>query len=154
MPARLQQRYRDEIVPMLKKDLGYANVMAVPKVEKVVINMGLGEAVQNPKILDSAVTELTAIAGQKPVVTKARKAISNFKLREGMPIASPCANVSGTPRGASPECQSAHARAQLEVPVALSSSIPKRGAKLRTRYSAPPPPLDRQKACTPTVPNF
>lgn len=85
-PARLRERYRSEIVPALMRELDVQNAMAVPRLEKIVINMGLGEATQNPKVLESAVDELTAIAGQKPVVTKARKAISNFKLREGMPI--------------------------------------------------------------------
>jgi large subunit ribosomal protein L5 len=86
MESRLRERYRKEVVPQLMRDLGYTNVNAVPRLEKVVLNMGIGEASQNPKLLDAAVEELTAIAGQKPVVTKARKAISNFKLREGMPI--------------------------------------------------------------------
>ncbi len=84
--TRLKEKYQKEVVPALQKEFGYKNVMAVPKIEKVVVNMGLGEATQNPKIIDSAVEELTAITGQKPVVTKAKKAISNFKLREGMPI--------------------------------------------------------------------
>jgi len=86
MASRLRERYRSEVAPALMRELGYANGMAVPRLEKIVLNMGLGEAVQNPKIIESAVEELTAIAGQKPVVTKAKKAISNFKLREGMPI--------------------------------------------------------------------
>jgi large subunit ribosomal protein L5 len=86
MPPRLKERYRSEIAPALMRDLGYTNPMAVPRLEKVVLNMGLGEAVQNPKIIESAVEELTAIAGQKPVVTRAKKAISNFKLREGIAI--------------------------------------------------------------------
>jgi len=86
MESRLRERYRNEIVPQLMRDLGYTNVFAVPRLEKIVLNMGIGEASQNAKLLDSGVEELTAIAGQKPVVTKARKAISNFKLREGMPI--------------------------------------------------------------------
>jgi large subunit ribosomal protein L5 len=86
MEARLRERYRREVVPQLMRDLGYRNVHAVPRLEKIVLNMGIGEAAQNPKLLESAVEELTAIAGQKPVVTKARKAISNFKLREGMAI--------------------------------------------------------------------
>ena len=86
MISRLRERYRKEIVPALMRDLGHTNAMAVPRLERVVLNMGLGEATQNPKIIDSAVEELTAITGQKPVVTKAKKAISNFKLREGMPI--------------------------------------------------------------------
>jgi large subunit ribosomal protein L5 len=86
MAARLRERYRQEIAPSLMRDLGRKNALAVPKLEKIVLNMGLGEATQNPKILDSAVEELTAISGQKPVVTKAKKAIANFKLREGMPI--------------------------------------------------------------------
>lgn len=86
MAARLQERYRTEVAPALMRELGYENHMAVPRLEKIVLNMGLGEAVQNPKIIDSAVEELAAITGQKPVVTKAKKAISNFKLREGVPI--------------------------------------------------------------------
>jgi len=86
MAARLRERYRTEVAPALMRELGYENHMAVPRLEKIVLNMGLGEAVQNPKIIESAVEELTAISGQKPVVTKAKKAISNFKLREGVPI--------------------------------------------------------------------
>src|SRR5499426_988665 len=86
MAARLKEKYVKEIAPALAKEFGFKNPMSVPKLEKIVINMGLGEAVQNPKIIDSAVEEMTAIAGQKPVVTRAKKAISNFKLREKMPI--------------------------------------------------------------------
>lgn len=86
MPARLQERFKQELAPALMRELGHPNLLAVPRLEKIVLNMGLGEAVQNAKIIDSAVQELTAITGQKPVVTKAKKAISNFKLREGMPI--------------------------------------------------------------------
>jgi large subunit ribosomal protein L5 len=86
MPARLRERYRTEVAPALMRELGYSNLMAVPRLQKIVLNMGVGEAVQNPKVIESAVEELTAIAGQKPVVTRAKKAISNFKLREGMPI--------------------------------------------------------------------
>ncbi|MGF1509652.1 MAG: 50S ribosomal protein L5 [Myxococcota bacterium] len=85
-PARLLVRYREELVPQLKKELGLKSVSEVPKVEKVVINMGLGEAVANNKILESAVEELSTLAGQKAVITRAKKSISNFKLREGMPI--------------------------------------------------------------------
>jgi len=81
MPARLRERYRAEVAPALMRELGYSNLMAVPRLEKIVLNMGVGEAVQNPKLIESAVEELTAIAGQKPVVTRAKKAISNFKLR-------------------------------------------------------------------------
>jgi large subunit ribosomal protein L5 len=86
MTVRLRDRYQREIVPALMQDFGYTNRLAVPKLEKIVLNMGLGEAVQNSKIIDSALLEMTAIVGQKPVVTKAKKAISNFKLREGLPI--------------------------------------------------------------------
>lgn len=82
----LKDRYENEVVPALTKQFGYTNCMQVPRLEKVVVNMGLGSAVQNIKILDSAVEELTAITGQKVVVTKARKSIASFKLREGMPI--------------------------------------------------------------------
>jgi large subunit ribosomal protein L5 len=86
MIARLRERYRKEIAPALMRDLGLTNLLALPRLTKIVLNMGLGEATQNPKLIDSAVEELTAIAGQKPVVTRAKKAIANFKLREGMPI--------------------------------------------------------------------
>jgi large subunit ribosomal protein L5 len=84
--ARLLDRYRKDVVPHLMKEMGYKNVNQVPRLDKIVLNMGLGEAIQNAKVMDSAVTELAAIGGQKPVVTKARKAIANFKLRENMPI--------------------------------------------------------------------
>lgn len=83
---RLQKKYRDEVVAKLMKEFEFANPMQVPKLQKIVINMGLGDAVQNAKLIDAAVEELTKIAGQKPVVTKARKSIATFKLREGMPI--------------------------------------------------------------------
>ena len=82
----LKDYYDNECVPALKEEFGYTNIMQVPKLEKIVLNMGLGEAVQNPKIIDGAVEELTRIAGQKAVVTKAKKSIAGFKLREGMPI--------------------------------------------------------------------
>jgi len=84
--ARLKELYDKEMVPQLMKDFSYRNVMEVPKIEKIVVNMGLGEAIQNVKILDSAAVEMTAITGQKPVITKAKKSIASFKLREGMPI--------------------------------------------------------------------
>lgn len=84
--ARLKELYIQDVVPKMMKDFNYDNVMEVPKVEKVVINMGLGEAIQNVKILDSAVEELATIAGQKAVITKAKKSIAAFKLRQGMPI--------------------------------------------------------------------
>ncbi len=83
---RLLEKYRAEVVPALQKEFGYENLMAVPKIIKVVINMGLGESIQNPKSLDHAVGDLTKIAGQKPVITKAKKSIATFKLREGMNI--------------------------------------------------------------------
>jgi large subunit ribosomal protein L5 len=86
MAARLKEKYASEIKPALQKDLGLENVMAVPRLEKIVINMGLGEATQNVKIMDPLLADLGAIAGQKPVVTKAKKSIAAFKLREGMPI--------------------------------------------------------------------
>jgi large subunit ribosomal protein L5 len=86
VPARLRERYRAEIVPSLMKQFNYANRMQVPEVKKVVINMGLGEAVGNVKVIDAAVEELSAITGQKPVVTRARKSEAAFKLRAGMPI--------------------------------------------------------------------
>jgi large subunit ribosomal protein L5 len=83
---RLRERYSKEVVPALMKRFGYTNPMQVPRVKKVVVNMGLGEAVANPKVIDGAVSELTAITGQKPVVTRAKKSIATFKLREGMAI--------------------------------------------------------------------
>jgi large subunit ribosomal protein L5 len=86
MPARLRERYQREIVPALTKEFNFSNPMQVPRVEKVVINIGMGEALQNAKSMDAALSDLTAIAGQKPVVTRARKSIANFKLREGQPI--------------------------------------------------------------------
>jgi len=86
MGARLKERYRNEIVPALMKEMGYRNPMQVPRLEKIVINIGLGEATQNAKLLDAAVEELAAITGQRPIVTRARKAIANFRLRAGMPI--------------------------------------------------------------------
>ena len=81
-----KEKYEQEIVPALQKKFGYGNIMEVPRLEKVVVNMGLGEAVQNVKILESAVKEMAAITGRKPVITRARKSIAQFKLREGMPI--------------------------------------------------------------------
>jgi large subunit ribosomal protein L5 len=84
--ARLQEYYQKDVVPALMQKFNYKSVMQVPKLEKIVINMGLGEAVQNAKILDSAVHDLELIAGQKPIITKAKKSIAGFKIREGMPI--------------------------------------------------------------------
>ena len=85
MPV-LYERYKSEIVPALQKEFSYGNIMQVPKVEKVILNMGLGDAIQNVKLIESAVNELGAITGQRPVVTRARRSIASFKLREGMPI--------------------------------------------------------------------
>ena len=84
--ARLKEKYRSEIAPAIAKEFGIKNVMAIPRVEKVVINMGMGEAISNSKILDTAVEELQTITGQKPVITKAKKSIAAFKLRQGMNI--------------------------------------------------------------------
>jgi len=86
MSIRLKEKYQNEIVPVLEKNLGIQNIMEVPRVEKVVLNIGLGEAMDNPKVLDAAVEDLTIITGQRPVITKARKSIANFKLREGRAI--------------------------------------------------------------------
>ena len=83
---RLKQRFRDELVPALQSELGLKNVMQVPRLDKIVVNMGIGDAVKDARMLDSAVEDLTIITGQKPVITKARKSIAGFKLREGMPI--------------------------------------------------------------------
>jgi large subunit ribosomal protein L5 len=84
--SRLKEIYRKDVVPQLTKTFGYKNVMQVPRLWKITLNMGLGEAVQNIKILDSAVEELSLISGQKPVITKAKRSIAIYKLREGMPI--------------------------------------------------------------------
>jgi large subunit ribosomal protein L5 len=84
--ARLKEHYQKSVIPALVKEFGYKNVMAVPKIQKVSVNVGLGEATQNAKLMDGAVNELGQIAGQKPVVTKAKKSIAAFKLREGMAI--------------------------------------------------------------------
>ena len=84
--SRLKDQYKAEIVPALTKKFGYKNVMQVPKLDKIVINMGVGEAKENPKALESAVADLETITGQKAVLTKAKNSIANFKLREGMPI--------------------------------------------------------------------
>ncbi len=83
---RLQQRYRDEIVGQLREDFGFANVMQVPRLTKIVVNMGVGDAARDSKLMEGAIRDLAAITGQKPQVTKARKSIAQFKLREGMPI--------------------------------------------------------------------
>jgi large subunit ribosomal protein L5 len=82
----IQKRYKEEIVPAMMKTFSYSNVMQVPRLEKVVINMGLGEALENARVLDTSIEELSRITGQKPVLTRARKSIANFKLREGNPI--------------------------------------------------------------------
>lgn len=86
MAARLKELYKSEVTKKLQNEFGIENTMAIPKLEKIVLNMGLGEAIQNNKILDTAVDELGQITGQKPVVTKAKKSIAAFKLREGLPI--------------------------------------------------------------------
>jgi large subunit ribosomal protein L5 len=88
MSARLKEKYQKEVIPALQKEFGYKNVMAVPKVEKVVVNMGLGEATSNAKIIDTGADELARITGQKPVTRRAKKSIAAFKVRKGMPIAS------------------------------------------------------------------
>jgi large subunit ribosomal protein L5 len=86
VPPRLQQRYREEVAPRLQKEFGIGNAMAVPRLEKIVLNMGVGEAIANIKVLEDATEELAAIAGQRPSVRRAKKSIASFKLREGMPI--------------------------------------------------------------------
>jgi len=82
----MQERYQNEVVPALQKAFSYRNIMEVPRIQKIVVNIGLGEAMGNPKALEAAVTDLTTITGQKPILTKARKSIANFKLREGVII--------------------------------------------------------------------
>jgi len=95
MPPRLKQRYRDEIIPSLMREFEYGNVMQAPSVQKIVLNIGLGEATQDAKVLDAAARDLSTITGQKPVITRAKRSIANFRLREGNPI-----GVSATLRGA------------------------------------------------------
>lgn len=95
MPAsRLHERYQKEIRPWLRKELGYPNDLAAPRLEKIVVNMGLGEALQNIKVLDAAAAELAQVTGQKAIVTRARKSIANFKLRKNMPIGA-CVTLRG-----------------------------------------------------------
>jgi len=86
MASRLKEKYNNEIVPALMEKFKYDSVMEVPKLEKIIVNMGIGEAKDNPKVLEIAVEELAMISGQKPVTTKAKKSVSNFKIREGMPV--------------------------------------------------------------------
>lgn len=86
MAARLKEKYLNEVAPALRDKFGYSSVMEIPKIHKVVVNMGVGEAVGDPKSLDAAVGDLTAITGQKPIITRAKKSIASFKLRAGMPI--------------------------------------------------------------------
>jgi large subunit ribosomal protein L5 len=92
--TRLKQKYQDEVAPALRQEFGYSSAMAIPKIAYIKLNMGLGEAIQNGRIIDSAVDELAALSGQKPVVTKARKSIAQFKLREGMSIGA-CVTLRG-----------------------------------------------------------
>ncbi len=84
--ARLKDFYRETVVPAMQKEFGYKNPMQIPRLEKIVVNMGVGEAAQNAKALEGALADMAAITGQKPVVTRARKSIANFKLRQGMPV--------------------------------------------------------------------
>ena len=84
--SRLHERYRDEVVPTLSQEFGYTNLMAVPRIERVVVNMGLGEATQNAKLIEVGADELARITGQRPVTTRARKSVAAFKVRQGMPI--------------------------------------------------------------------
>lgn len=86
MTPRLREKYENEVVPAMREKFGYKSVMQVPKIEKVVVNMGCGDAKDNSKLLDAAVSDLTLISGQKAIVTKAKKSVANFKIREGMPL--------------------------------------------------------------------
>jgi|SRR5579875_1080051 large subunit ribosomal protein L5 len=86
MATRLKEKYRQEVVPALQKEFNYTNPMQVPRIEKVVVNIGLGEVIQNPKAMDAAIADLTAITGQRPVITRAKRSVAAFKLREGMQI--------------------------------------------------------------------
>lgn len=91
---RMKEKYNQEVLPALQKQFNYSNILAVPKIEKVIINIGMGEAISNPKALDAAINDLRQITGQKPVVTKAKKSIATFKLREGMSIGT-CVTLRG-----------------------------------------------------------
>ena len=86
MASRLQEKYNNQVAPAMMEKFGYKNIMEIPKIDKIVINMGIGDAKENPKGLEKAVEEMEMISGQKPVITRARKSVANFKLREGMPI--------------------------------------------------------------------
>ena len=86
MASRLQEKYNNQVAPAMMEKFGYKNIMEIPKLDKIVINMGIGNAKENPKGLEKAVEEMEMISGQKPVITRARKSVANFKLREGMPI--------------------------------------------------------------------
>jgi large subunit ribosomal protein L5 len=86
MPPRIKQLYREEVVPTMMKEFGYQNVMQVPRLEKIVVNIGLGEALQNPRAFDSASQDMAIITGQKPIITRAKRSIANFKVRQGNPI--------------------------------------------------------------------
>jgi len=86
MKARLKKKFTEEIAPAMQEKFSYKNVMEIPQVDKIVVNMGVGEAIQNPNLLEAAVKDMTAVTGQKPQITKAKKSIANFKVREGMPI--------------------------------------------------------------------
>jgi large subunit ribosomal protein L5 len=94
MPSRLKQRFQKQVIPALQKEFNYTNSMAVPRLEKIVVNVGVGEATQNIKLLDGASVELRQITGQKPIVTRARKSIATFRLRAGMPIGT-CVTLRG-----------------------------------------------------------
>ena len=94
MPSRLKERFQKQVLPALQKEFNYTNSMAVPRLEKIVVNMGVGEATQNIKLLDGASAELGQITGQKPIVTRARKSIATFRLRAGMPIGT-CVTLRG-----------------------------------------------------------
>lgn len=94
MPSRLRERYQKQVLPALQKEFSYKNRMAVPRLEKIVVNMGVGEATQNAKLMDGAVAELTQITGQKPIITRAKKSIAAFRLRTGMPIGA-CVTMRG-----------------------------------------------------------
>ena len=117
--TRLKEKYQKEVVPALKKEFGYKNVMAVPKIEKIVVNMGLGEATANAKIIDTGADELARITGQKPVTRRSKKSIAQFKVRKGQPVgddgdAARRADV-GVPRPADEHRAAARARLQGRV---------------------------------------
>ena len=136
---RLKQRYRTEIVPRLVEQFGYGNVMQVPRVTKVVVNMGVGEAARDAKLIDGAVRDLTQITGQKPTVRRAKKSIAQFKLRTGMPIGAkvtPIRNSSRARNSATAQVEPWVSNGSMVKPDRMASTVPTISTGLRPNRSA------------------